>query len=168
MDALTEAAIAVEVSQDRLHSATVAAGYVGDDIIGIELAHYLDGVDGVVDAVVGMRQARTVRAVALDPVSDAANLARRFDAAGVEVTLLSAADIKAAHAELRDRLRAGKIRHGRQPELTRAVRYLTDRPLGAVRVFDRRNEVDVSPAVAAVLAVWALLSVPTYPAADIF
>ena len=168
MDVLTEAVIAVEVSQDRLHTSIVAAGYVGDDIIGIELAHYLDGVDGVVDAVVGLRGACVVRAVALDPVSDAANLARRFDAAGVGVTLLSAADIKAAHAEFRDRFRAGKIRHGRQAVLARAVRYLTERPLGAVRVFDRRNEIDVAPAVAAELAIWTLLSVPTYPPADVF
>jgi hypothetical protein len=66
--------------------------------------------------------------------------------------------IAVAHGTFLDELAAGRLRHAGQPELDAAVRHGAQRPLGGATAWQRRGmPVDVSPLVAATLAVWALL-----------
>ena len=66
-----------------------------------------------------------------------------------------------AHGEFLDALAAGRIRHRGQAELTSAVRHLEQRRLGGATAPERRGALmDVGPAVAGELAVWALLNQP--------
>jgi hypothetical protein len=55
---------------------------------------------------------------------------------------------------------AGRLRDTGQPELTAAIRYGQQRRLGGASAWERRGApVDVSPALAAEFALWALLNV---------
>jgi len=158
---LTECALGIEISEDRRHTSIVAAGNVAGGFVLVELAAYLDGTTGAVDAVVVLRAERTVVAVAVDPHSPAATLLRPLSDAGVAVTTLSTSDVAVAHGELLDELAAGRLRHVADARLDAAVRHGTQRPLGGASAWDRRGAaVDVGPLTAATWAVWALRNAP--------
>jgi hypothetical protein len=164
----TEVALALEISEDRRHTSVVAAGHLDGDLVLLELAAYLDGPDPT-GAVLQLRGSRTVLAVAVDPHSHAATAIRPLEAAGVKVTRLGSGDVAEAHGLFLDTLAAGRIRHQGQPELTTAMRHLEQRRLGGTTAPERHGAlVDVSPAVAAELACWALLTVPRTPDPAIF
>jgi hypothetical protein len=151
---LERCVLAVEVSEDRLHTLVAAAGEY-ERMVLVELAAYLDGTAGVVDAVQELRVNRRVDAVAIDPHSHAANLIRMLTEAGIRVTELSSRDVAAAHGQFLDELAAGRLRHVGDPRLDAAVRHATQRPLGGGDTWLRRGvPVDVSPLTAATLAHW--------------
>jgi len=156
---INKIAIALEVSEDRQHCSIVAAGRL-DETIVIELAAYLDGTDPV-QAVQRIHSDRKVVATVVDPHSNAATTIALLKAAGVKVTEPSSTDLAVAHGHFIDGLRAGKIRHLGQERLTAAVRHLEQRRLGGASAPERRGAAtDVSPAVAAELAVWGLEHAP--------
>jgi hypothetical protein len=159
MTMVTEIAIAIEISEDRAHVSIVAAGYL-DGLVLLELAGYLDGTDPTA-AVLELQAERTLLAVAVDPHSHATTCIRPLEAAGVIVTRPSSGDVAEAHGLFLDTLAAGRIRHQGQPELTSAMRHLEQRRMGQATAPERRGALaDVSPGVAAELAVWALLTSP--------
>jgi hypothetical protein len=165
---VAECAIALEISEDRSHTSIVAAGVLPDDLVLLELAGYLDGTDPVA-AVLALRQVRTVLAVAIDPHSHATTTIGPLEDAGVKITRPSSVDLVTAHGNFLDLLAAGRIRHQGQPQLTAAARHLEQRRLGGASAPERRGAlVDVSPAVAAELATWALLSAPKIPLPAIY
>ena len=58
-------------------------------------------------------------------------------------------------------VRAGRLRHTGQTELTAAIRHGEQRRLGGATAWERRGTaVDVSPALAAEIAVWMLQHAP--------
>jgi hypothetical protein len=110
---------------------------------------------------VQLQEERTVLAVAVDPHSHAATAIRPLEEAGVMVTKPTSSDLAVAHGGFLDALAAGRIRHRGQAELTTAMRHLEQRRLGGASAPERRGAVvDVAPAVAAELAVWALATTP--------
>jgi hypothetical protein len=140
---LTECALGVEISEARDHTSVAAAGYIAGGFILVELAAYLDGTDPVAE-VLRLQGERKVHAVALDPRSPAATAVAPLEDAGVYLIELSTHDLAVAHGGFVDALAAG--RHGQQ------------RRLGGATAWERRGAaVDVSPALAAEIAVWALL-----------
>lgn len=157
---VAEVALALEISEDRQHTSIVAAGRLDGDLVLVEVVGYLDGTDPTA-AVLELRDQRTVLAVVVDSHSHAATCIRPLEAAGVEVTRPTSADLAEAHGGFLDALAAGRIRHQGQPELTAAMRHLEQRRLGGASAPERRGAVvDVSPAVAAELAVWTLATSP--------
>ncbi|HEX8135563.1 MAG TPA: hypothetical protein VF880_19300 [Actinomycetes bacterium] len=157
---VTDVALALEISEDRRHTSVVAAGRLPGGLVVLDLAAYLDGTDPVA-AVLELQQQRTVLAVVVDPHSNAATCIRPLEAAGVTVTRPTSGDVAEAHGLFLDELAAGRIRHRGQPELTAAMRHLEQRRLGGASAPERRGAlVDVAPAVAAELAVWALATSP--------
>jgi hypothetical protein len=157
MDTLTDVVLGLEIAEDRSHTSIVAAGAMDGGLVLISLLHYLPGTDAV-GVVLGETEARPVQAVVIDPRSPGATLISPLLAAGVDVTELSTSDVAVAHGEFIDDLKAGRIRHEGQPELTAAVRHITERPMGGSTVWQRRGAVvDVAPALAATWAVWGLL-----------
>ncbi len=157
---LTECTLGVEISEARDHVAVAAAGWVDGGFILVELAAYVAGTDPVAE-VLWLRGERTVTAVALDPRSPAATALGPLIGAGVEVTELSTHDVAVAHGEFVDAVRAGVLRHTGQEQLTTAIRHGEQRRLGGATAWERRGApVDVSPALAAEIAVWMLQHAP--------
>jgi hypothetical protein len=133
-----------------------AAGHVDGDFILVELAAYLEGTDPLAE-VLRLQAECTVVAVAVDPHSPAATVIKPLTDAGVEVVELSTHDVAVAHGEFLDTLAAGRLRHVSDQRLDAAVRHGTARSLGGAAAWERRGSaVDVAPAVAAEIAVWAL------------
>jgi hypothetical protein len=150
-------AVAIEVSEDRQHTAVVTAGALPQEQVLLTLAAYLEGTDPV-SAVTALGK---VVAVVVDPHSHAATVIRPLEAAGVAVTRPTSGDVAEAHGLFIDTANAGRIRHTGQPELTAAMRHLEQRKLGGASGPERRGSLaDVSPIVAGELAVWALLTGP--------
>jgi hypothetical protein len=157
---VTEVTLALEVSEDRQHCSIVAAGHLDGDLVLLDLVAYLEGTDPV-PAVLRLRAERTVTATVVDPHSHAATTIRPLETAGVVLTKPTSSDLVVAHGGFLDALAAGRVRHQGQAELTAAVRHLEQRRLGGASAPERRGApVDVSPAVAAELATWALLVAP--------
>jgi hypothetical protein len=153
-----EVALALEISEDRRHCSVVAAGRLPNDLVLLDLAAYIDGTDPTA-AVLELREQRTVLAVVVDPHSHAATSIRPLEAAGVTVTRPTSGDVAEAHGLFLDTLAAGRIRHQGQAELTAAMRHLEQRRLGGASAPERRGALaDVSPAVAAELALWGVLT----------
>jgi hypothetical protein len=155
---LTVCALGIEVSEDRDRTSIAAAGYIdgGSEFILVELAQYLDGTDPVGE-VLRLQAERTVTAVALDPRSPSATAVEPLKAARVDLTELSTHDVAVGHGEFVDMVRAGLLRHTGQAELTAAIRHGEQRRLAGATAWERRGTaVDVSPALAAEIAVWAL------------
>lgn len=61
-----------------------------------------------------------------------------------------------AHNGFADAISAGTVRHGNEPALNVAVRASRWRPSGETRVLDRKGNADISPVIAAALAVYGL------------
>ena len=157
---VTQVALALEIAEDRRHCAVLAAGRLPDGLVLLDLAAYLDGTDPTA-TVLELQDQREILAVVVDPHSHAATAIRPLEAAGVKVTRPTSGDVAEAHGLFLDELAAGRIRHQGQPQLTTAMRHLEQRRLGGATAPERRGAlVDVSPAVAAELAVWALSTQP--------
>jgi hypothetical protein len=158
---VAEICLGVEISEDRQHTSLVAAGRIdGGDLVLVDLLKYLDGPDPVA-AVLQVREERSVLHVVVDPHSNAATVIQPLEAAKVTVLKPSSSDVVVAHGTFLDALAAGRVRHAGQPELTAAARHLEQRRLGGSTAPERRGApVDVGPAVACELAVWALLVAP--------
>jgi hypothetical protein len=159
-----EVALAVEVDPGRTHTSIVAAGYLGgEDLVLLDLT-YLEGTDPLA-AVLGLRERQEVIAVVIDPHSPGATAIRPLEAARVAVTRPATTDVAVAHGLFVDMLRAGRIRHQRQPTLTAALQHLQARRLGGAAGPERRSgtPADVAPAVAAELSVWGLQHAPQPP-----
>jgi hypothetical protein len=157
---LAECTLGVEISEARDHVSVAAAGWVDGGFILVELASYMSGTDPTYE-VLRLRRECTVTAVALDPRSPAATALGPLIAAGVAVTELSTHDVAVAHGEFVDAVRAGVLRHTGQEQLTAAIRHGEQRRLGGATAWERRGApVDVSPALAAEIAVWMLQHAP--------
>jgi hypothetical protein len=158
MRMLTTCALGIEVAEARDHVSVAAAGYLDEDeyFFLVDVLAYLDGTDPVAE-VLRLRRERAVTAVALDPHSPTATALEPLKAARVAVTELSAHDMSVAHGEFVDALASGRLRHTGHPLLTQAIRHIQQRRLGGATAWERRGApVDVSPAPAVELALWAL------------
>jgi hypothetical protein len=160
---VAEVAVAVEINPERDHTSIVSAGYLTGDLIVLEL-QYLEGTDPLA-TILGLRERLEVLAVVIDPHSPGATAIRPLEAARLSVVRPTSADLAVATGSFVDLLRAGRIRHQRQPTLTSALQHLQARRLGGATGPERRSgaAVDVAPAVAAMLAVWALEALPAPP-----
>jgi hypothetical protein len=151
-----QVAVALEISEDRRHTSIATAGHLRGDQVLLHLV-YIEGTDPVG----AVQQLLPTVAVVIDPHSHASTAIRPLESAGIPVTRPSSGDVAEAHGLFLDSLAAGRIRHQGQAELTAAMRHLEQRRLGGASGPERRGAlVDVAPAVAAELAVWALAVAP--------
>jgi hypothetical protein len=151
--------LAVQVAEDRRHTAIAAAGRLGDAVIGAELVSYLDGVAEAPAAVLLLRAEREAYAVIVDPRSPAATLIRPLSDAGVALTEPSTSDVAVGHGTFLDELNAGRLKLAPHPALDAAARHAEQRHLGGGSTWQRRGTaVDESPLDAITLAVWGVLN----------
>jgi len=161
MDQVGTGTLGVEVAEDRQHTSVVSACRLGDGRVQVELAAYLAGTATALDRIVELCGRWKVLGVVVDPMGGATNLRQPLRDARVPVVEPTAADVKVAHADFLDLAHARRLHPVASVELSSAVQHLSERMLGGQPVFDRRGApVDVSPAVSAELAVWALQHAP--------
>ncbi|MEW6472742.1 MAG: hypothetical protein AB1679_10760 [Actinomycetota bacterium] len=169
---VTAAAVALEVSSDRTHTAVVMASQLeDDDRVMLELVAWLDGSTAGVGEVLRLRRElpeRVLRAVVVDPLSPAATLIQPLQEAGVELVEPATRDAAVAGGWFLDWFNSKQLWfRDPHPALAAAMREVDLKSLAGAQTLDRRNPV-VAPAVAAMWALWAVLSVPEEPEVQIF
>ena len=160
---LTNVALGVEVSSDRLHTSIVGAARDGDRV-AVVLLEYLDGTDtaGAVAEIAG--KAVDLLGVVIDPRSPAATLIAPLRALGVDLVEPTTHEVAVAHGRFVDELRAGRLKIADHPQLDAAAQHALTRPVAGGEALDRRKAaVDSSPLVAAELSVWRVVAAPPAP-----
>lgn len=147
--------LAFDVPPARDRACIVAAGLRSDGLIHFEVANYQRGTGWVADKIVEWMAKQNVYSVSCDPASPAASLVRPLENSGVAVEKVGARDFAAACGMFRDSVDERKVRHLGTDELATAVKNAATRPLGDAWAWSRKNSAtDISPLVAATIAVW--------------
>lgn len=154
-DGTAPTALAVDAGPDRT-IAIAAAWRLDDDRIHVELvaADYCDDPLQSLQFVLD-RAARKRIPVIIDGASPAASMIPALTMGKVKVVVTTARDVGQACGGFLDDVRAGRITHANQTQLTAAVDGARKRPIGDAGLFgwDRRDgAVFVAPLVAATLA----------------
>jgi hypothetical protein len=153
----SKAVLAVEVTPDRSAAVIVGAADTGE-LVGVEIVDQRPGVDWVVDRVADLAGLLRCRVV-VDKFGPAAPFVPLLERAGVRVTALASGAVADAAALFVDEVVARRVGHVGDIRFQDAVAVLGRRQRGDRWVFDRHGG-DVSPIVAASLAVWLVESQP--------
>ena len=142
---------AVDVSPSRASASVVAAGGGA-----VELVEHRFGVDWL-PARCGELQARHRPARwVLDGVGPAGAVAADLEAVGVTVEKVGYRELVEACGQFYDAIMGAKVRLRPHPDLEVAAAAVTKRQVGDAWAWSRKNPtVDISPLVAATLALWA-------------
>lgn len=146
-------AFGVDVSPDRARVAVCAAGQDPDGTaVTVDLVEHREPGDWLVPLVRRLR-ARWPRARVVADGMAAASVVADLTRARLDVDVIGATDLARACQVWGDLYRAGQLTHRAQPALDAAIQVATTRKLGDAWAWSRRGG-DVSPLVAATLAVW--------------
>jgi len=146
--------MALDVRIDRQGASLMACGRA-DDYLPIEIIDVRQGLEWVVPRVIEVC-ARWSSPLAIDENGPAANLISAFELAGVNVIRMGTKEVTAAAATFYDCTFAKRITHMNDYRLNDAIRGASRRAVGERWAFDRRGFHDISPLVAASLAVWVV------------
>lgn len=150
-----------DVSPDRAWASVAVAGKRKDGRQHVEVTDRRRGTNWVPGRVAELVDRHDCGGVTCDATGPATSLVHELADLGVEVTATSARDHANACGLLFDLVVDKRVRHLGQPELTSALRGATTRPLGDAWAWARRTSgTDISPLVAATLAVWGSATVP--------
>lgn len=158
------AVLAVEVAEDRRHTAIVAARRVeGQAFPVVELLRHLEGTRSALPEALEAAESLPVAAMVVDPRGSASWLREPLTAAlrgkRARVVEPSGVDLVVAHQEFGQHLEERRLKIVRHPALDDAARAVQQRRIGGAFAPDRRVG-DVAPIVAAELALWGLLRLP--------
>jgi hypothetical protein len=149
-------ALGVEVAVDRSKTWAALAGLSDTGRVTVDLCPPLVGA-GVAVAIEELWEEHELESIGLDPGSPSSTLVAPLQAAGMPLKLTDARAMAAAHGGFVDLLGADRLRIRGHGALDAAVRVAESRRLaGAAAVERYGSTVDMAPAVAAELAVWAL------------
>lgn len=156
-------ALAVDVSPDRLAASVAVAGQRSDGMWHIELEEQRSGVGWLVPYIARLLEANPqVRALVIDAASPAATIVDDLTRRKVKVTTTTARDMANACGQLYDGVMEQWLRHTRQPQLAYALSLARKRALGDAWAWNRKNAgADITPLVAATLALWGAQSINT-------
>ena len=145
----------VEVALDRSRT-TIGAGWLVDGRPHLEIIDELPGTAGTVDRLVELTE-RYGGEVALDGLSEAAELAEELETAGVSVRKLSAAERAAACGAWYDAATEGAVSHNGDPAISSAIASARWTTGSDRRTFERRRSAGSIAALYAVtFALFAL------------
>lgn len=151
--------LAIDVSPERWTS-IAAAGRNQDDRLHVEIQEHKQGTSWVVDRTVEMVDRGNIDVVVIDGVGPAASLIGPLREAGVTVEVINMSEHGQACGRLVDLVAEDGLAHLGSLELRDAVRGARTRPLGDAWAWSRKNStVDISPLVAATLALWGYSNV---------
>jgi hypothetical protein len=158
---------AYDVTPDRSRASIAAAGRRDDGLLHVEVIQSRAGA-GWVPGWLRLRYERhDPVAVLADAAGPAGSLIYQCAQEGFDVEVVSAADHAKACGHLFDLVVEQRLRHLGSDELEQALRGATRRPLGDAWAWSRRNSaVDISPLVAATLALWGAATLGWNPNED--
>lgn len=152
---LDPVALAFDVTPDRAQAAIVAAGRRDDGDVQVEVVDHRPGTAWVPGRLAELSERHEPVVVMCDAAGPAGSLLPGCVDAGVNVEPISAGDHAKACGLLFDKVDERAVRHLGGHDLRTAVKGATRRPLGDAWAWSRRNSsVNISPLVAATLAVW--------------
>ena len=150
---------AFDVSPDR-RSSIAAAGRRPDGLFHVEVVEHKAGTRWLVERLLGLQEHDNA-GIFCDAYGPAASIVAAAAEAGVTVEAVNTADHGKACGTLLDLVGQQQLRHLGSNELTVAVRGARTRPLGDAWAWSRKNSsVDISPLVAATLALSAAAALP--------
>jgi len=155
---------AADASPNGDHAAIAVAGRRADGLLHVEIADYHADTAWVVPRLVELDRKHKPSAVIIDPAGPAGSLIQPLEGAGVVVTQVSAREGAQACGQFYQAVVDSKtLRHRGDQSLTAALAGAVLRPLADAWVWDRRSGAsDVSPLVAATLALWGAGKFPGY------
>lgn len=144
----------IDFAPDRSTGSIVAAGPC-DVGWGVEVVDRRSDVDWVVARCVELAERWKPAGFVVDSVGPASSIVPDLEAAGLRVVVSNGRDMANACARFHDAVVGAKLVHRGQPDLTAAVVGAQKRKLGDRWAFSRSSSaVDISPLVAAALALW--------------
>ena len=148
--------IALDVTPSRSMASLCAAGTRSDGAAHVEVIGNRPGTSWVLDWFAAEDRVRTYRSVVIDPVSGANSLVSDLRNLGLQIVEVGTRQMVAGCGKFYDLATQGRLRHIDQVPLNAAVAGSKKRNLGDAWAWHRRdNTVDVSPLVAATLALQA-------------
>lgn len=143
--------LAVDASPGLTSASVVAVGGGA-----LELVERRPGVGWLVDRLRGLQERHHPESVAVDPSGPIGALIPDFEEAGLNLTILSAKDAARAPVGLVRAVTEGSFTHRGEPEFTAAVAGAKWREVGdGLRLSRKDSTVDITPLVAAAVALWA-------------
>lgn len=147
-------ALAVDVTPERTSGVLAAGGLRKDKLIHGEVIDVLD-VSALYARTVEVYHRQKAVAVVVDPASPAGSLIPSFEAAGLNVVLISGREYAQACGALYDLVISGALRHIDQASLNAAVGGATKRTIGDAWGWNRKHpSISIAPLVAVTLAAW--------------
>lgn len=148
--------IALDVTPSRSMASLCAAGVRDDGVAHIEVIGNRPGTSWVLDWFAAEDRVRKYRSIVIDPVSGANSLVSDLRNLGLQIVEVGTRQMVAGCGKFYDLATQGRLRHIDQVPLNAAVAGSKKRNLGDAWAWHRRdNTVDVSPLVAATLALQA-------------
>lgn len=150
-------AFAIDIPPDSSFTSVAIAGARPDGKIHTEVVKRSRGTGWVVDFIEEMRDKWHPSQIALDAKGPAGALLSSFAVAGVEITTVSYEEHIQACALFKMLVENDGLRHTEQAGLTAALTAARKRDAGEAGgwLWNRRDETDISPLVAATLATFA-------------
>ncbi len=145
---------AVDMPPDRSSCAIAAAAATTAGVDGVELVDHHRGTGWVVDRTAELAARHQNRGVVIDAMSGAGAFVGPLEARGVDVTVVSSTEHKAACGAFYDSVVDGTIAHLDDPRLEAAVAGASQRQVGDAWLWNRRGDSDIAPIVASTLAMW--------------
>jgi hypothetical protein len=168
-------AFALDVAPDREYAAIAVAGRRADGLLHVEITgrsvlDHRPGTDWVMARAAELVKVWKPVAFVVDPSSPAGSLITKLEDAGVTVTSTSAREHAQACGQIYDAVVkprdapddwVSRLRHLDQAPLSAALAGAEKRTLGDAWAWARRGvSVDISPLVAATLALWGFETAP--------
>lgn len=148
--------IALDVTPSRSMASLCAAGVRDDGVAHIEVIGNRPGTSWVLDWFAADDRVRKYRSIVIDPVSGANSLVSDLRNLGLQIVEVGTRQMVAGCGKFYDLATQGRLRHIDQVPLNAAIAGSKKRNLGDAWAWHRRdNTVDVSPLVAATLALQA-------------
>ena len=148
-------ALSFDVSPNRATASIAAAGKRADGLPHVEIIDRREGTGWVAARVAELVAKHEVSGVSCEGAGPASSLVPDLGDLGVEVEVVSAPDHANACGLIFDLVDQARMRHLGSLELTAAVKGAATRPLGEKWAWARRqSNVDITPLVAATLALW--------------
>lgn len=151
---------AFDVAPDRQSSVAIA-GLRDDGLVHVEIAEHRLTTTELVDRLVRLASEHDPWKIVADPYGVAGNVIAQLEAADVTVHRVTGGEHAEAVGLLMEEVTEETLRHLGSAELLNAVRGAKLRAMGDAYLWSRRHAtIDLSPLVAASLAVWAARGMP--------
>jgi hypothetical protein len=152
--------LALDTSPER-RTSIAAAGKNSEGYWHAEVLEKLPGTHWVANKLLDLEARHSPLRIVVDGAGPAASLISELEEAGLKIERVDASEHAAACGRLVDVVTEGQFRHRGSLDLWNAVRGAKARPLGDRWAWSRKNStVDISPLVAATLALWAAMGQP--------